>query len=520
VDFNGRLARFVRLTITSGWGVVTQQGLSEVRFFFIPTWARHPQPADGDVTQDLDVTLKWCPGREADDHQVHFSTDEAAVTQGQAIVGTTTDAVLDLSDQALDYGTTYYWSITEVNDTEDPNTHHGDIRRFNTPEGFVIDSFDQYDDYRVPIFFTWLGGLGHSGDEASGVEPYAGNGSGSVLGNLEAPFAEWWIVRSGQSLSMTYNNSKGPFYSEIESVAFALPSDWTPGGSNILSLYFRGYPIGFREHADGRITMNGMGRAISDSTDEFRFAYKELTGDGTITARLDSLQEVADWTRAGVMMRNGLSPDDLYVQVDCTASQRTQFQYRSVMGQNTGDVYTDEGSTPLPMWIRLTRSGSSFQGQRSSDGVNWEPITTSLSASMVSLGRRIRNPIYVGLAVTSSKFGHTAMAEFSNVSVTGNVSGDCQLADMTVEQVANDPDSLYIAVEDHTDQVVVVEYPDPAATQIGEWTRWDIPLSHFDSLDLGNVQKFHIGVGDRDNAKSGGQGKMFFDDICIGKQHD
>ena len=42
VDFGGVPVRFVRLTVNSGWGMMGQFGLSEVRFLFIPAQAREP----------------------------------------------------------------------------------------------------------------------------------------------------------------------------------------------------------------------------------------------------------------------------------------------------------------------------------------------------------------------------------------------------------------------------------------------------------------------------------------------
>jgi hypothetical protein len=49
VPFDGVPAKFVRLSVNSGWGMLGQYGLSEVRFLYIPAQAREPQPADGDV---------------------------------------------------------------------------------------------------------------------------------------------------------------------------------------------------------------------------------------------------------------------------------------------------------------------------------------------------------------------------------------------------------------------------------------------------------------------------------------
>jgi hypothetical protein len=46
VDFGGTVAKYVKLTIKSNWGgILPQYGLSEVRFLYIPIWAREPNPA-------------------------------------------------------------------------------------------------------------------------------------------------------------------------------------------------------------------------------------------------------------------------------------------------------------------------------------------------------------------------------------------------------------------------------------------------------------------------------------------
>ncbi|MDO8944076.1 MAG: discoidin domain-containing protein, partial [Desulfobacterales bacterium] len=48
VDFDGAVAKYVRLTIQSNWaGMLPQAGLSEVRFFSVPVLAREPDPASG-----------------------------------------------------------------------------------------------------------------------------------------------------------------------------------------------------------------------------------------------------------------------------------------------------------------------------------------------------------------------------------------------------------------------------------------------------------------------------------------
>ena len=235
VDFGGAMAQFVRITINAGWGALPQYGLSEVRFFSIPVQAREPQPADGASTDGANVVLKWRAGREAASHEVSLGTDSAALT----LAGTTDEASLDPG--ALDYGTTYYWRVDEVNLAETPATHTGNVWSFTTPPFGIVDDFDQYDDNCMRIFFAWEDGLGHNGGEnVEGCEVPAsnGNGGGSIVGNDEAPFAEQTIVTTGsrQSLPFNYDNSFGP----SEATLTLDGQDWTASGVQTLSLAFYG----------------------------------------------------------------------------------------------------------------------------------------------------------------------------------------------------------------------------------------------------------------------------------------
>jgi len=235
VDFGGVMARFVRITVNSGWGMTPQNGLSEVRIFHIPLQAREPHPPAGEEDIALNVELAWRAGREAAQHEVVLSSDHEAVVNDTAIVGTVTETRLDLSAMGIELGTTYYWRVNEINEAASPTSVEGEIWSFVTREFTVVDDSEQYDDNCQRIFFAWQDGLGHNGSEECPVAPYSGNGSGSIVGNATAPFAERSIVHSGrQSMPFAYENS---------SVAqLALNQDWTIGGAQTLVLYFHGDP--------------------------------------------------------------------------------------------------------------------------------------------------------------------------------------------------------------------------------------------------------------------------------------
>jgi len=235
IDLGGVQARYVKLTINAGWGMLPQHGLSEVRFLYIPTFAREMQPPEGDITDTVDVVLNWRAGREAASHEIYVGTDPNAL----ALADTTTDNSYPATD--LDYASTYYWQIVEVNDAEEPSSYASDILSFSTPAYGVIDDFDQYDNDCQRIFFAWVDGLGHNGGtdiDNCDVPPSNGNGGGSIVGHASSPFAENSIVRSGQSMPFEYDNSFGT----SETTLALAPQDWTAHSTKSLSLYFHGDP--------------------------------------------------------------------------------------------------------------------------------------------------------------------------------------------------------------------------------------------------------------------------------------
>jgi peroxiredoxin len=82
---------------------------------------------------------------------------------------------------------------------------------------------------------------------------------------------------------------------------------------------------------------------------------------------------------------------------------------------------------------------------------------------------------------------------------------------------ANAADKMYVALSNSGGLPAVVYHYSPNATQVGEWTKWDIELQEFadKGIDLNNVDKFYIGIGDKSNFQAGGSGMMLFDDVYL-----
>jgi len=239
IDLGGAQAKFVRITISAGHGPLPQFGLSAVRFLYIPIFARQPQPADESTTETANVVLAWRSGREAASHQVYLGMDAADL----ALAGTTSESSFVPSD--LTYGTTYFWSVSEVNDAETVTAHAGDVWSFQIPDSIAVDDFEAYDDNCNRIFFAWTDGLGHNGGEQidnCDVPSSNGNGTGSIVGNAQAPFAEQTIVRAGtQSMPFEYDNSADSSSEiSVNTDDLAIGRDWTPGAPETLVLWILG----------------------------------------------------------------------------------------------------------------------------------------------------------------------------------------------------------------------------------------------------------------------------------------
>jgi hypothetical protein len=87
----------------------------------------------------------------------------------------------------------------------------------------------------------------------------------------------------------------------------------------------------------------------------------------------------------------------------------------------------------------------------------------------------------------------------------------------------NAAEPLYVAAANRTGSPAVVTYEDPAAAQIGAWTKWIIPLQAFadQGINLADIDRIMVGLGTRGNLTTpGGAGKMYFDDIRLDRSKE
>ena len=477
-----------------------------------PLVAWNPKPGNNtaiDVEQ-AKQPLSWSAGDNASQHDVYFGTDRDALDLADtstADVYRGRQAGTSYSPpEGLPWGTgPYYWRIDEIN--ADGSVSAGSIWSFSVADYLIVEDFESYDNTDPPqgeagnrIFDKWIDG-------------YDVPGNGAQAGNLFPPYAETTIVHSGgQSMPMFYTNTGGVMNSEAVLTVSSL-RNWTLHDVGALSIRFRGNPASvgsFTEGPVGTVTMTGSGTDIWDNADEFHYAYKMLSGAGSIIARVNSVTNTNGWAKAGVMIRETLDPGSTHAFLCVTPGQGVSFQ-RRVDVDATSSSDTEAGIT-APHWVKLERDVAGyFTASHSTNGSNWIPVSGAISERIL-----MNTSVYIGLALTSHNAGATCEAKFSNVSTTGNVTGMWTNQDIGIASNAAEP--MYVSVANATGAPAVVAHPDPAAATIDTWTEWIIPLQEFadKGINLANIDKIAVGLGAQSGqAAAGGSGAVFFDDFRL-----
>ena len=241
------------------------------------------------------------------------------------------------------------------------------------------------------------------------VEFFAGS---TLVGtDTSAPFSVSWSNVAAGSYSLTAvatdnGNATGTSAAVAITVTGAppgLPSGWAHADAGATGA------TGSATFANGTFTVSGAGADIWGTADALHYAYRTLTGDGTIVARVTSIQNVNAWTKAGVMIRNSLSPSAAqgFMLVASSATKGVPFQRRLVDGGTS--VSTSGSLSTAPRWVKLVRSGNTITGYESANGTTW----TLVGSDTFTMG----TTVYIGLGVSSHVAGTNAAATFDNVSI-------------------------------------------------------------------------------------------------------
>lgn len=188
----------------------------------------------------------------------------------------------------------------------------------------------------------------------------------------------------------------------VSPAASSLPSPWLHADIGAVGRVGDAYVA-----SNGTFVVSGAGADIWGSADEFHFVYRQMQGDGSIIARVLSLQNTDGFAKACVMLRETLNPNSRNVAHFLSPEFGTGFQVRASTGGAT--VYTAGSSKLAPYWLKLERTGSQMKGYSSPDGQTWK-LEGTANVSMVS-------NIYAGFGITAHNDTTLNAAAFAQVEV-------------------------------------------------------------------------------------------------------
>jgi hypothetical protein len=318
---------------------------------------------------------------------------------------------------ALQPGTTYYWKI--VSKTMAYLSAEGPVWSFrtaggppppNVPPTVTLTAPANGATFTAPATVTLTASASDSDGTVAKVDFYAGS---TPLGTATAaPYGYTWTNVAAGTYTLTAvatDNLGATTTSAAVTVTVTnppppptgLPTGWS--SADVGSVPFPGNA----SYSSGTFTVTGSGADVWGTADQFYYAYRSMTGDGTMIARVASVQNVAAWVKAGIMIRETLSAGSAHAFILVSASKGVAFQRRQATGG--ASVSTAGSLSAAPRWVKLTRAVNTFSAYESADGVTW----TLVGTDTIPLG----TTVFVGLGVTSHNTAATATCTFDNVTI-------------------------------------------------------------------------------------------------------
>jgi hypothetical protein len=160
------------------------------------------------------------------------------------------------------------------------------------------------------------------------------------------------------------------------------------------------------------MTVYGSGDGVGGTADGLHFVWRQLVGNGQITARIAAQPDASGNPVAGVMLRESLNPNAKSAFAYLSPGTGAQSVFRTTIGGTSVAGANPLPSATTPHWVKLVRKAAMVYCWRATDGIIWKDCG---KAKLTGL----RQTVYVGLAVSSAGDGAVATAVFDNVHIHG-----------------------------------------------------------------------------------------------------
>jgi autotransporter-associated beta strand protein len=347
------------------------------------------------------VVLDWRDTSGDSGYRIERSSDNVTFSQ----VGTVGANVPSHTVTGLATGTRYWFRITPLSPFGDssPTIVSGSTRLA------AVGSLSFTGKTATGISLAWAAvanATGYRIERSSDGTTYAAVGSttGSALSYTDSsvvPLATYHYRVIATNANAEGTNPLLPIFTAVPA-AEPLPTPWMSVDiGNVAGTGAAGY-------AAGVFTVASTGSDIWNTADVFRYTYQPLVGDGSITARVATVENTAGWAKIGVMIRESTAANSKHAMVVVSPSNSVAMQYRGSTGGTSTSIAGPTGKA-APYWVRLERAGNQLTGSVSPDGATWTRVG-SVTISMAS-------SVQVGLCANSNTSTRLNTSTFTNVSV-------------------------------------------------------------------------------------------------------
>jgi len=466
-------------------------------------YALGPNPSDGALHSDTWASISWKSGDYAVSHDVYFGDNFDDVNNGAE--GTfqgnqpATNFVAGFPGfpypDGLIPGTTYYWRIDEVNDTEPNSPWKGPVWSFSIPPktAYFPDPADSAESVAVDVQLSWTAGFGgklhtvYFGETFDEVDNATGGQAQGTLtyspGTLKMAKSYYWRVDEFDVFE-THKGNVWSFTTE-GAVAALNPANgamdvtqtpvltWAPGLGASHEVYFG---------ADAAsLELKGSGNLGSES-----YEPGQLEWNTTYYWRIDEA--------------NNANADSPWTGPLWSFTTANFFVVDDFESYNDIDPPDPESNRIFEAWL---------------DGYE---IPTNGALVGNDLPPYAEQSIVHG-GVQSMQYFYDNSAGYSEATLTLTYPRDWTENGVDTLTIwfrgnsDNAAETLYVALNGSA----VVNHDNPDAAQTGRWTAWNIDLQAFadQGVNLANVNTIALGLGNRNNPVAGGSGTMYFDDIRL-----
>ncbi|MBC8472995.1 MAG: LamG domain-containing protein [Planctomycetes bacterium] len=477
------------------------------------TKAFNPNPPDGGLHEDTWLNLGWGAGDFAVSHDVYIGDNFDAVSEGTegTFRGNQTTIFFVVGFPGFPYpdglvpGTTYYWRIDEVNDTEPNSPWKGPVWSFSIPPktAYFPDPADGAESVDVDVRLGWTAGFGtklhyvYFGDNFNEVNNAAGGLPQGMTtynpGPLEMAKTYYWRVdefdvietHMGNIWSFTTQGAVGsqnPANGAVD-VTQTPVLTWVPGIFGASHEVYFGTDKDAVKNADASSPeYKGSGNLGSESYDP-----RLLEWDTTYYWRIDEANNAnadSPWTGPlwSFTTANFLVVDDF---------------------ESYNDLNEDEpGSNRIYLaWI------DGFDNPTVNGSVVGHANPPFAEQTTVHSGNQSMPIAY------DNSVGKSEATSVLTANRDWTVNGVNKLTIWYRGGSANTAEPMYVIVNG----TAAVTNDNPDAAQAATWTQWNIDLQAFadQGMNLANVNSITLGLGNRANPTAGGSGMMYFDDIRL-----